>query len=193
MKDVFENSYYVLPLTPAQSWMVLGFTLVICWFLVFGLRIIVEFIELFIWNIQVSGLKGILYAIRGYELEEIPLEKVVGVSRKHGVYIVHSSDGEECYEYLVVPVASDEDSKDYREAVEISNGNKELFQRLKPESRLVKKVNFSNRSTGEVSSLYIVYLKYNNSAELTDLFNRFFEEEYEKEVRKNRRNHTLVS
>lgn len=193
MRNVIEEGYYVLPLTPAQSWMVLGLTLVICWFLVFGLRIIIDFIDLCIWNIQIFGPKGFIYALSGYELEEILKEKVVGVSRKQGTYVVHSSDGEECHEHIVIPVSTDEDNEDYLEALEIADGSKELFQRLKPESRLVKKVNFSNRSTGEVSSLYIVYLKYNNSAELTNLFNRFFEEEYEKEVRKNRRNHTLVS
>jgi hypothetical protein len=189
----FLRDFFALPMSPAQSWALIIVLAFLCWAVTYGMRIFIYFIDLCSWNVKLKGLKGILYALGGYELEEIPLEKVVGVSRKQGAYVVHSSDGEECYEYLVVPVASDEDSKDYREAVEISNGNKELFQRLKPESRLVKKVNFSNRSTGEVSSLYIVYLKYNNSAELTNLFNRLFEEEYEKEIRKFRRNHTLVS
>ena len=189
----FLRDFFALPMSPAQSWALIIVLAVLCWAVTYGMRIFIYFIDLCSWNVKLKGLKGILYALGGYELEEILIEKVVGISRRNGAYIVHSSDGEGCYEYIVVPVSTDVDSEDYREAVELANDNKELFQRLKPESRLVEKVNFSNRSTGEVSSLYIVYLKYNNSAELTDLFNRLFEEEYEKEVRKLRRNHTLVS
>ena len=180
-------------MSPAQSWALIIVLAFLCWAVTYGMRIFIYFIDLCSWNVKLKGLKGILYALGGYELEEILIEKVVGISRRNGTYVVHSSDGEECHEHIVIPVSTDEDNEDYLEALEIADGSKELFQRLKPESRLVKKVNFSNRSTGEVSSLYIVYLKYNNSAELTNLFNRFFEEEYEKEVRKNRRNHTLVS
>ena len=145
------------------------------------------------WNYRVAGLKGIMKAFQGYELEEILKETVTAVSYGKDAYKVYSTNGEEDFEYFAIPVSKDPDSEMYQRAIELSDGDKNLLRRLKPNSRVVNKVGLTDKDTGEHLQLCVVYLRRNTVKDVEGAFNEFFELEYLKEVRKARLSHSLIS
>ena len=156
-------------------------------------QFIYEFLPVIQWNYRIAGLKGVVKAFQGYELEEILKETVTAVSYDEGTYRVYSTDGEEDFEYVAIPVSKDPDSESYQRATELANGDNSLLKRLKPSSRVVNKLALIDRETGDSINLCVVYLRRNSSKDVEKAFNRFFELEYLKEVRKARLSHSLVS
>jgi len=156
-------------------------------------QFIYELISVIRWNYGIAGLKGVIKAFQGYELEEILKETVTAVSYGEGTYRVYSTNGEEDFEYFAITVSKDPDSEMYQRAIELSDGDKNLLRRLKPNSRVVNKVGLTDKDTGEHLQLCVVYLRRNTAKDVEGAFNEFFELEYLKEVRKARLSHSLVS
>ena len=193
--NIFTKGLFVLPMTPAQSWTLVIVLGLLCWIATYGLRTFIEFINLCVWNVKIKGAKGVLYALRGYELEEILKEKVISVARSSGgAYKVFSSNGEECFEYFAVPISADEKNEYYKSAIELSSGNKELFRKLKPDSRVIDKFTLMKNELNKAETAFVcvVYLKSDNSRDVEEAFNKFFEFEYRRKIQKARRNHCLA-
>lgn len=156
-------------------------------------QFIYEFLPVIQWNYRIAGLKGVVKAFQGYELEEILKETVTAVSYGEGAYKVYSTNGEEDFEYFAIPVSKDPDSEMYQRAIEFSDGDRSLLKKLKPSSRVINKVGLTDKDTGEHLQLCVVYLRCSTTKDVEMAFNRFFELEYLKEVRKARLSHSLVS
>ena len=156
-------------------------------------QFIYEFLPVIQWNYRIAGLKGVVKAFQGYELEEILKETVTAVSYSEGVYKVYSTNGEADFEYVAIPVSKDPDSEMYQRAIELSDGDRCLLKKLKPNSRVVNRVELTNKNAEESIQLCVVYLRRNTAKDIEKAFNRFFELEYLKEVRKARLSHSLIS
>lgn len=156
-------------------------------------QFIYELISVIRWNYGIAGLKGVIKAFQGYELEEILKETVTAVSYGEGTYRVYSTNGEEDFNYLAIPVSKDPDSESYQRAIELSDGDRNLLRRLKPSSRVVNRVELNDKNTEESIQLCVIYLRRSTTKDVEMAFNKFFELEYLKEVKKARLSHILVS
>jgi hypothetical protein len=156
-------------------------------------QFIYELISVIRWNYGIAGLKGVIKAFQGYELEEILKETVTAVSYGEGAYKVYSTNGEEDFEYFAIPVSKDPDNEKYQRATELANGDNSLLKRIKPSSRVVNKVELNDKNTEESIQLCVVYLRRSTTKDVEMAFNKFFELEYLKEVKKARLSHSLVS
>lgn len=156
-------------------------------------QFIYELISVIRWNYGIAGLKGVIKAFQGYELEEILKETVTAVSYGEGTYRVYSTNGEEDFEYVAIPVSKDPDSEMYQRAIELSDGDRSLLKKLKPSSRVINKVELTDKNTEAHLQICIIYLRRNTKKNVEEAFNEFFELEYLKEVRKARLSHSLVS
>lgn len=156
-------------------------------------QFIYELISVIRWNYGIAGLKGVIKAFQGYELEEILKETVTAVSYGEGTYRVYSTNGEEDFNYLAIPVSKDPDSESYQRAIELSDGDRNLLRRLKPSSRVVNRVELNDKNTEESIQLCVIYLRRSTTKDVETAFNKFFELEYLKEVKKARLSHSLVS
>ena len=156
-------------------------------------QFIYEFLPVIQWNYRIAGLKGVVKAFQGYELEEILKETVTAVSYGEGTYRVYSTNGEEDFNYLAIPVSKDPDSESYQRAIELSDGDRNLLRRLKPSSRVVNRVELNDKNTEESIQLCVIYLRRSTTKDVEMAFNKFFELEYLKEVKKARLSHSLVS
>ena len=156
-------------------------------------QFIYELISVIRWNYGIAGLKGVIKAFQGYELEEILKETVTAVSYGEGAYKVYSTNGEEDFEYFAIPVSKDPDSESYQRAIELSDGDRNLLRRLKPSSRVVNRVELNDKNTEESIQLCVIYLRRSTTKDVEMAFNKFFELEYLKEVKKARLSHSLVS
>ena len=189
-----EGVDYVLPVfTWPEFFMAVFAVLFASYVLACMAQFIYELISVIRWNYGIAGLKGVIKAFQGYELEEILKETVTAVSYDEGTYRVYSTNGEEDFEYVVIPVSKDPDSESYQRATELANGDNSLLKRLKPSSRVVNKSALIDRETGDSINLCVVYLRRNSSKDVEKAFNRFFELEYLEEVKKARLSHSLVS
>ena len=156
-------------------------------------QFIYELISVIRWNYGIAGLKGVIKAFQGYELEEILKETVAAVSYGEGAYKVYSTNGEADFEYVAIPVSKDPDSEMYQRAIELSDGDRCLLKKLKPNSRVVNRVELTNKNAEESIQLCVIYLRRNTTKDVEMAFNSFFELEYLKEVKKARLSHSLVS
>lgn len=156
-------------------------------------QFIYELISVIRWNYGIAGLKGVIKAFQGYELEEILKETVAAVSYDEGAYKVYSTNGEADFEYVAIPVSKDPDSEMYQRAIELSDGDRCLLKKLKPNSRVVNRVELTNKNAEESIQLCVIYLRRNTTKDVEMAFNSFFELEYLKEVKKARLSHSLVS
>ena len=156
-------------------------------------QFIYELISVIRWNYGIAGLKGVIKAFQGYELEEILKETVTAVSYGEGTYRVYSTNGEEDFEYVAIPVSKDPDSEMYQRAIELSDGDRSLLKKLKPSSRVINKVELTDKNTEAHLQICVVYLRRSTTKDVEMAFNKFFELEYLKEVKKARLSHSLVS
>lgn len=189
-----EGIDYVLPVfTWPEFFMAVFAVLFASYVLACMAQFIYELISVIRWNYGIAGLKGVIKAFQGYELEEILKETVTAVSYGEGTYRVYSTNGEEDFNYLAIPVSKDPDSESYQRAIELSDGDRNLLRRLKPSSRVVNRVELNDKNTEESIQLCVVYLRRNTAKDVEGAFNEFFELEYLKEVKKARLSHSLVS
>ena len=189
-----EGVDYVLPVfTWPEFFMAVFAVLFASYVLACMAQFIYELISVIRWNYGIAGLKGVIKAFQGYELEEILKETVTAVSYGEGTYRVYSTNGEEDFNYLAIPVSKDPDSESYQRAIELSDGDRNLLRRLKPSSRVVNRVELNDKNTEESIQLCVIYLRRSTTKDVEMAFNKFFELEYLKEVRKARLSHSLVS
>lgn len=189
-----EGVDYVLPVfTWPEFFMAVFAVLFASYVLACMAQFIYELISVIRWNYGIAGLKGVIKAFQGYELEEILKETVTAVSYGEGTYRVYSTNGEEDFNYLAIPVSKDPDSESYQRAIELSDGDRNLLRRLKPSSRVVNRVELNDKNTEESIQLCVIYLRRSTTKDVEMAFNKFFELEYLKEVKKARLSHSLVS
>ena len=189
-----EGIDYVVPVfTWSEFIMIICAVLIASCILAYMAQFLHELFSVVRWNYGIAGLKGVIKAFQGYELEEILKETVTAVSYGEGAYRVYSTNGEEDFNYLAIPVSKDPDSESYQRAIELSDGDRSLLKKLKPSSRVINKVGLTDKDTGEHLQLCVVYLRCSTTKDVEMAFNRFFELEYLKEVRKARLSHSLVS
>lgn len=176
-----------LPLTPAQSWALVGMVMIgaiLLTYLIYGFDC---FLNLAIWNCKITGVKGVFYAIRGMEAYEILRERVIEVSRTEGgLYSVTTSDTERNYKYFVITSTVDEDNPDYDDAIRLSGSNEVLKKALLPESRVKNYFVLKNRETGEETEFFVVYVNFNNTKTVETAMNKFFDEEFHNAARRAR-------
>lgn len=189
-----EGIDYVVPVfTWSEFIMIICAVLIASCILAYMAQFLHELFSVVRWNYGIAGLKGVIKAFQGYELEEILKETVTAVSYDEDAYKVYSTNGEEDFEYFAIPVSKDPDSEMYQRAIELSDGDKNLLRRLKPNSRVVNRVELTDKNTGDSIQIFVVYLRCSTTKDVEMAFNRFFELEYLKEVRKARLSHSLVS
>lgn len=189
-----EGVDYVLPVfTWPEFFMAVFAVLFASYILACMAQFIYELFSVIRWNYGIAGLKGVIKAFQGYELEEILKETVTAVSHGEGAYKVYSTNGEEDFEYVAIPVSKDPDSESYQRATELSDGDRCLLKKIKPNSRVVNRVELNDKNTEESIQLCVVYLRRSTTKDVEMAFNKFFELEYLKEVRKARLSHSLVS
>lgn len=189
-----EGIDYVVPtFTWSEFFMIICAVLAASYMLAYIAQFLYELFSVVRWNYRIAGLKGVMKAFQGYELEEILKETVTAVSYGEGAYKVYSTNGEEDFEYFAIPVSKDPDSEMYQRAIELSDGDRSLPKKLKPSSRVINKVGLTDKDTGEHLQLCVVYLRCSTTKDVEMAFNRFFELEYLKEVRKARLSHSLIS
>lgn len=189
-----EGIDYVVPVfTWSEFIMIICAVLIASCILAYMAQFIYELISVIRWNYGIAGLKGVIKAFQGYELEEILKETVTAVSCGEGTYRVYSTNGEEDFEYFAIPVSKDPDSEMYQRAIELSDGDRSLLKKLKPSSRVINKVELTDKNTEAHLQICIIYLRRNTKKNVEEAFNEFFELEYLKEVRKARLSHSLVS
>lgn len=191
--DFFVNG---TPMTPAASWLLIGLLMVVALLATFAIRELDIFAQLAAYNVKEAGLKGIWYAAGGLEVHKIRKERVISVTRNRNSrisdiaseygYRVHTSDGEYSDEYKII-VTDTDDSRDYEEAKTLAGSNKELFNAIKPNSRVRDYFSLRDKETGEEAHFFIMYLRYNNEKEVEDALNKFFEEEYYDNMRSARK------
>ena len=189
-----EGVDYVLPVfTWPEFFMAVFAVLFASYVLACMAQFLHELFSVVRWNYGIAGLKGVIKAFQGYELEEILKETVTAVSYGEGTYRVYSTNGEEDFNYLAIPVSKDPDSESYQRAIELSDGDRNLLRRLKPSSRVVNRVELNDKNTEESIQLCVIYLRRSTTKDVEMAFNKFFELEYLKEVKKARLSHSLVS
>ena len=189
-----EGIDYVVPVfTWPEFFMAVFAVLFASYVLACMAQFIYELISVIRWNYGIAGLKGVIKAFQGYELEEILKETVTAVSYGEGTYRVYSTNGEEDFEYFAIPVSKDPDSEMYQRAIELSDGDRSLLKKLKPSSRVINKVELTDKNTEAHLQICIICLRRNTKKNVEEAFNEFFELEYLKEVRKARLSHSLVS
>lgn len=189
-----EGIDYVVPtFTWSEFFIVICAVLVASCILAYMAQFIHELFSVVRWNYRIAGLKGVIKAFQGYELEEILKETVTAVSYGEGAYKVYSTNGEESFEYVAIPVSKDPDSERYQRAIELSDGDRNLLRRLKPSSRVVNKLALIDREIGDSINLCVVYLRRSTTRDVEMAFNKFFELEHLKEVKKARLSHSLMS
>ena len=189
-----EGIDYVVPVfTWPEFFMAVFAVLFASYVLACMAQFIYELISVIRWNYGIAGLKGVIKAFQGYELEEILKETVTAVSYGEGTYRVYSTNGEEDFNYLAIPVSKDPDSESYQRAIELSDGDRNLLRRLKPSSRVVNRVELNDKNTEESIQLCVIYLRRSTTKDVEMAFNKFFELEYLKEIRKARLSQSLVS
>lgn len=189
-----EGIDYVVPVfTWSEFIMIICAVLIASCILAYMAQFLHELFSVVRWNYGIAGLKGVIKAFQGYELEEILKETVTAVSYGEGTYRVYSTNGEEDFNYLAIPVSKDPDSESYQRAIELSDGDRSLLKKLKPSSRVINKVELTDKNTEAHLQICIIYLRRNTKKNVEEAFNEFFELEYLKEVRKARLSHSLVS
>lgn len=189
-----EGIDYVVPtFTWSEFFMIICAVLAVSCILAYIAQFLYELASVIQWNYRIAGLKGVMKAFQGYELEEILKETVTAVSYGEGTYRVYSTNGEEDFNYLAIPVSKDPDSESYQRAIELSDGDRSLLKKLKPSSRVINKVELTDKNTEAHLQICIIYLRRNTKKNVEEAFNEFFELEYLKEVRKARLSHSLVS
>lgn len=189
-----EGIDYVVPVfTWPEFFMAVFAVLFASYVLACMAQFIYELISVIRWNYGIAGLKGVIKAFQGYELEEILKETVTAVSYGEGAYKVYSTNGEEDFEYFAIPVSKDPDGEMHQRAIELSDGDRNLLRRLKPSSRVVNRVELNDKNTEESIQLCVIYLRRSTTKDVEMAFNKFFELEYLKEVKKARLSHSLVS
>ena len=189
-----EGIDYIVPVfTWSEFFMIICAVLAASCILAYMAQFLYELFSVVRWNYGIAGLKGVIKAFQGYELEEILKETVTAVSYGEGTYRVYSTNGEEDFNYLAIPVSKDPDSESYQRAIELSDGDRNLLRRLKPSSRVVNRVELNDKNTEESIQLCVIYLRRSTTKDVEMAFNKFFELEYLKEVKKARLSHSLVS
>ena len=176
----------IFPLTPAQSWLLIGMVFIIAAiasYLIWYLDIVVQ---IAICNVKIVGAKGIIYALGGKECYEIRQEKVIEVTRKGGFYKASTSDGEQNYCYLIITSKEDIGNHDYDEAVRLAGDDMLLRKALLPDYRVKNYFALKNRETGERQEFFVVYLKRDNPMDVERALNRYFEEEFRIACRESR-------
>ena len=174
--QTFSNLF---PMTPAQSWafLLLLFSLsALVAYLIWYLDIVAQ---LSFTNCKVVGAKGIIYAFRGIECYEILRERVIGVTRNEIGYRVSTSDGEVPGTYFIITSREDVGNPEYDEAIELAGDDEHLKKELLPPARVKNYFVLKNKETGESQEFFVVYLKYDNTVEVEEALNRYFDEEFE--------------
>lgn len=167
-----------LPLTPAQSWALIGMVFLGVLLFTYLIYVLDQIIATAVWNVKIVGAKGVLYALGGYEAYEILRERVIEVTSKNGLYHVTSSDRETNYRYVIIPSKIDWENPDYAEAIRLAGDNEKLRKNLLPESRVKNYFQLKNKETGEKTECFVAYLKYDTIKEVEEAMNRLFDEEY---------------
>jgi|GEM_PF-4567521 len=181
-----------LPLTPAQSWALIGILFLSIIVIVYTVAYIDQSVQLVIWNLSIAPemkLEAVLDGFLGKEYDRILEERVISVNRTifKNQYILTSSDTDFVKKYLVIPVDSDLDDDWYTETKRLAGDNEELFNAIKPRGRVLKRVKLENRETGDYTEMLIVYLRQVNEKEIEEVVNRFFREEYYENMRRARK------
>ncbi|MDO4967724.1 MAG: hypothetical protein Q4E70_03095 [Candidatus Saccharibacteria bacterium] len=179
----------LLPLTPAQSWALIGIMFLSVILVVYIIAYIDQSIQLIAWNLSLAPemkFEAILDGFLGKEYDRILEERVITVTRTvfRNQYVLTSSDTDFVKKYLVIPVDSDLEDPWYNECKEIAGDNKELFDEIKPRGRVIGRVGLKNRKTEDYTEMLIVYLKQVNEREIEEIVNKFFKEEYYANMRK---------
>ncbi len=123
---------------------------------------------------EVGLLKGIWYALGGWEIFSIQQERVIEVTRNAAGYTATTFDGEENVKYLVVVSNEDIDEK----AIKRAKGDKELAKLYLPESYVRARYVGTNDNTDAIEFvLFVCYLRDNSPAEVEKALNNYFEKE----------------
>ena len=182
-----------LPLTPAQSW------LLIIGLMAFAVLVAYLFYSFDLWlslaakNCKLIGIRGIWYAIRGRVCYEIRTERVVDVTKREDEgYDITTSDGESEFHYVVMATTVDGENPKYWDAIRIANGNQQLKDVLLPDSHVKRYFCLHDAASNFDTEVFIVYVKDDNAITIEKTMNAFFEAEHRAEVDEARRNKTLI-
>lgn len=180
--EMYDFLTYGTPMGPASSWMFIIFLFGGTAILVLGIREFDTFAQLAAYNVKSSGARGIWYAFRGIETYSIREEHVVDVvdCDKIGGFRAETYDGEDKWTYYVLPTFTDEEDEDYNIAIDLSDGDEDLKNRLLPPSRV--KGHFSIRKGENATEFLVMYLRYRNTKEVEDTLKIYFKNQYNKEI-----------
>lgn len=172
-----------VPMSPAASWLLVLLLVPVAALLAYAIREFDSFMDLAIYNSKIAGVKtGVWSAMLGQEAYAIRKERVISVTRKEYGFIAHTSDGENSGEYHILATEVD-DSDEYKEAIKLAGDDQTLFESLLPESRVRSYFSIAKEETDEELEFFLVYLRYNCEAEVEEALNKYFEDEYFKELR----------
>lgn len=188
---MMEN-LFALPMTPAQSWTLIGLVFVTVLLAVYMTAYVDQTIQLTSWNLSITGKFGraLFDALLGIEYVEILQEQSIEATKGQDGYILKTSDTETSREYLIVPLKEDPKDYWYNLAKWLAGDNEELFEALKPRGRVVQRIKLEDEDTGEERRVMFIYLKTVNSKEIEEVANEFFRDEFfeeRKEARKEAR------
>lgn len=166
-----------------ESWMLIGMLFLLAGCVTLLIKAAIIAIEIAPENVRLAGFaKGIWYALGGVQLVNVTKEKCLEViPRNDGMYIATTYDGEQNNEYLIIPVREDIGNADYDIVDSLEIADRKLLMELLPESRIKSYHELSDENTGEVlSRIFVIYLKHEDTYEIEETLNKFFEERYNK-------------
>lgn len=151
------------------------------------------------YNYETNGesiLKSFGYALIGKFYEPILREQVTSIKKiEDGRYRVTAHDTENEKKYLVISVGEDITSPWYQEAKDLAGSNEQLFEDLKPRGKAICRMTMTDKITEKETNVILIYLKEsiarsNDTREVEEILNRFFEQEFydrKREARKEMR------
>ncbi len=167
-----------LPLSPAQSWALIGMMAIACVLVTYPIYSFDQFLSLAIWNCKLTGIKGIGYAIRGLEAYEILRERVIEVSKNAVGYTATTSNRETNFKYVVITSKTDVGNPEYDDAIRLAGDDERLKNALLPDCRVKNYFILDNKETGEKTEFFVVYVKYDNAHLVELALNNFFDDEF---------------
>ena len=181
-------------MSPAASWTLIAFIPVVAFGLTFLFVEIEKLVDLSIWNAKIAGPIGVWYAFLGKEAYEIRRERVISVAkRRDGGYLVRTTDGEYQDRYVIIPLDTD-DTEEFKLAKDLASGDERLFSSLCPRSRVRGSFTLKDRRNGNIVTCYLLFLKYENSAEIEETMQEYFDDQFREECRDARRyHHKMIS
>lgn len=180
------------PMDPKASWLLILLLVPVSALAAYVIVELDKFLSLAIYNAKIAGIKtGVISAVLGQRAYAIRQERVISVTEKDYGFVAHTFDGENSGEYHILATEAD-DSDEYDTAIKLAGDNKTLLDSLLPSSRVQGYFNLYKEETDEELDFFVVYLRYNCVAEVEEALNKYFEEEFHKELRSARKLHKVV-